>query len=212
MAALAASEEGRKEEAARASAAEAALAGVGVGVALALALAALAALAPAAALAEAPLAPPAAALVILHRFTRQSGRSPGHQASVRACVRRRYLCLEKSWGRSRGPSGTLPRPRPGADVVDEGSGRDEEGGRAAAAAAADDDDGGGAVDGAWGVVVVKALAAPVERTRQPSSPVFWNLRTRSSAHAVAVLAYMDGIMARRPGGWPLNAFSYLRNR
>jgi hypothetical protein len=63
-----------------------------------------------------------------------------------------YLCLEKSCGRSRGPSGTLALPRNAAVLV-------AGGGRAADI----------------------AFEALVLRSRLPWSLVFWNLRTRSSA-------------------------------
>lgn len=59
----------------------------------------------------------------------------------------------KSWGRSRGPSGTLALPRPAALLWMAGSGR----------------------------AALMALDALVLRRRLPWSPVFWNLRTRSSA-------------------------------
>jgi hypothetical protein len=69
---------------------------------------------------------------------------------------RSYLCLEKSWGRSRGPSGTFARPLPAVLLFIEGSGR----------------------------AAVMALDALVLRSRLPWSLVFWNLRTRSSAGKV----------------------------
>jgi hypothetical protein len=69
---------------------------------------------------------------------------------------RPYLCLEKSWGRSRGPSGTFARPLPAVLLCIEGSGR----------------------------AAVMALDALVLRSRLPWSLVFWNLRTRSSAGTV----------------------------
>lgn len=62
------------------------------------------------------------------------------------------LCLLKSWGRSRGPNGTLALPRPAALLLMVGSGR----------------------------AALIALDALVLRRRLPWSPVFWNLRTRSS--------------------------------
>lgn len=64
-----------------------------------------------------------------------------------------YLCLEKSCRGSRGPSGTFALPRPAALWLIGGSGRP----------------------------AVIALEALVLRSRLPWSPVFWNLRTRSSA-------------------------------
>jgi hypothetical protein len=67
-----------------------------------------------------------------------------------------YLGLEKSCGRSRGPSGTLARPRSDGLCMT-GGGR-----------AAD-----------------MALEALVLRSRLPFSVVFWNLRTRSSAPGIS---------------------------
>lgn len=62
-----------------------------------------------------------------------------------------YLGLEKSCGRSLGPSGTLGRPR-SAGLLMAGGGRDAD----------------------------MAFEALVLRSRLPFSVVFWNLRTRSS--------------------------------
>jgi hypothetical protein len=67
-----------------------------------------------------------------------------------------YLGLEKSCGRSRGPSGALARPRSDGLLVT-GGGRTAD----------------------------MALEALVLRSRLPFSVVFWNLRTRSSAPGVS---------------------------
>jgi hypothetical protein len=79
-----------------------------------------------------------------------------HDTQLNIASLRAYLCLLKSWGRSRGPSGTFARPRPAALLFIVGSGR----------------------------AAVMALEALVLRSRLPWSLVFWNLRTRSSAGTV----------------------------
>ena len=97
-------------------------------------------------------------LVFLHTFTRQLllGKVWSHSPAFPPWLAYvPYLCLEKSWGRSRGPSGTLALPRPAWLWFGVGSGR----------------------------AAVMALDALVLRRRLPWSPVFWNLRTRSSDEA-----------------------------
>jgi hypothetical protein len=73
-----------------------------------------------------------------------------------------YRGLEKSCGRSLGPSGTLARPR-SAELLLAGGGRDAD----------------------------MALEALVLRRRLLFSVVFWNLRTRSSVAATAVSVFTN---------------------
>lgn len=89
-----------------------------------------------------------------------------------------YLCLEKSWGRSRGPSGTLALPLSAA-LVAGGAGRAAE----------------------------RAFDALVLRSRLPLSPVFWNLRTRSSVVGTVSSALLHAVS--RPQG---RGGAYLKSR
>jgi hypothetical protein len=81
-----------------------------------------------------------------------------------------YRGLEKSCGRSLGPSGTLARPR-SAELLAAGGGRDAD----------------------------MALEALVLRRRLLFSVVFWNLRTRSSVAATAVSVIMNALLAPDSG-------------
>jgi hypothetical protein len=96
-----------------------------------------------------------------------------------SCLSCSYLGLEKSWGRSRGPSGTRARPRPAWWWFIVGSGR----------------------------AAVVALDALVLRSRLPWSPVFWNLRTRSSARIELASA-----STWRRGGLRNASVPYLKSR
>ena len=106
--------------------------------------------------------------------TRSLSLSPTTHCTLHAT----HLCFEKSWGGPRGPSGTFAIRR--CEPSGRWSGSPARALEAAVEAAA--------AKGA-------ALEALVLRSRLPWSPVFWNLRTRSSGAVSSLLA----VRVRRAG-------------
>lgn len=104
--------------------------------------------------------------------------SPTHSLCLCPPLHTTHLCLEKSWGGPRGPSGTFAIRR--CEPSGRWSGSPARALEAAVEAAA--------AKGA-------ALEALVLRSRLPWSPVFWNLRTRSSGAVSSLLA----VRVRRAG-------------